>query len=125
MENKTTFSEIKEKLKNFRDERDWNQFHTPKNLSMAISVEASELMEHFIWENNDEAKEKLKDKEKFQEIKNELADIFNFSFMMADELDVDIVEIIEEKIEENKKKYPPEKAKGTSKKYNELGDGSD
>ncbi|MFB6088428.1 MAG: MazG-like family protein [Candidatus Aenigmatarchaeota archaeon] len=89
---------------------------------MSISVEASELMEHFIWEDNDEAREKLKDGEKFQEVKNELADIFNFSFMMADELDVDIVKIIKEKIKENRKKYPPKKAKGTSKKYTELSD---
>jgi NTP pyrophosphatase (non-canonical NTP hydrolase) len=104
--------EITEALLKFRDERDWEQFHNPKDLALAINVEAAELLELFLWKNADEA-----DKEK---IKEELADIFSYAFLIAKKYNFDIKEIIFDKIRENGKKYPVDRAKGSAKKYNEL-----
>ena len=99
-------------LKKFRDERDWEQFHNPKDLALAISVEAGELLELFLWKNAEDASE--------EKVKEELADIFSFAFLLADKYNFDVKEIVMEKIKLNGEKYPVEKAKGTSKKYNEL-----
>lgn len=104
--------EITEALLKFRNERDWEQFHNPKDLALAINVEAGELLELFLWKNADEA-----NKEK---VKEELADIFAFAFMLAEKYQFDVKEIVLEKIQQNAEKYPVEKAKGTAKKYNEL-----
>jgi len=106
------FEEIIKKLIDFRNERDWEQFHNPKDLALAITVEAAELLELFLWKQPEDA-----DKEK---VKKELADIFAFAFLLADKYGLDIKQIILEKVEENGIKYPPEKARGTAKKYNEL-----
>lgn len=104
--------EIIEKLIKFRDERDWEQFHNSKDLALAISVEAGELLELFLWKNAEEVnKEKLKE---------ELADILAFSLLLAHKHGLDIKEILKEKIQKNAEKYPIDKAKGTAKKYNEL-----
>jgi NTP pyrophosphatase (non-canonical NTP hydrolase) len=102
---------IQELLK-FRNERDWEQFHNPKDLALAINVEASELLELFLWKNASDA-----NKEK---VKEELADVFAFAFLLADKYGFDVKEIILEKIKLNGEKYPVEKAKGTAKKYDEL-----
>lgn len=99
-----------ERIRKFRNDRDWSQFHTPENLSKAISIEAGELLEHFLWDNNYNKKE----------VCDELADVMIYCIHMADSLDVDIEEIINSKMDENEKKYPVEKCKGSSKKYNEL-----
>lgn len=104
--------EIIQKLIKFRNERDWEQFHNPKDLALAINVEAGELLELFLWKNADEAK--------IEKVKEELADIFAFSFLLADKYKFDVKEIILEKIKKNGEKYPVDKAKGTAKKYNEL-----
>lgn len=104
--------EIIEALLKFRNERDWEQFHNPKDLALAINVEAGELLELFLWKNADEA-----NKEK---VKEELADIFAFAFLLAEKYQFDVKEIVLEKIKQNAEKYPVEKAKGTAKKYNEL-----
>ena len=96
----------------FNNERDWDQFHNPKDLALAINVEAGELLELFLWKNPEEA-DKVK-------VKQELADIFAFAFLLANKYDLDVKKMILEKIEENGKKYPPDKARGTAKKYNEL-----
>lgn len=104
--------EIIEALLKFRNERDWEQFHNPKDLALAINVEAGELLELFLWKNADEA-----NKEK---VKEELADIFAFAFLLAQKYQFDVKDIVLEKIQQNAEKYPVEKAKGTAKKYNEL-----
>lgn len=104
--------EITQALINFRDARDWEQFHNPKDLAIAISAEVGELLELFLWKKAEEA-----DAEK---VKQELADILAFSFLLADKYKFDIKEIILSKIEANDKKYPVDRSKGISKKYNEL-----
>ncbi len=104
--------EITEALVKFRNERDWEQFHNSKDLSLAISIEANELLELFLWKNADEAnKEKLKE---------ELADVLAYSFLLAEKHGLNIKDIVLEKIKKNGEKYPVGKAKGTAKKYNEL-----
>lgn len=100
-----------ERIKKFRDDRDWKQFHTPGNLAKAISIEASELLENFLWDD------KKFDKEHVEE---ELADVIVYCMHMADALGVDMEEIINKKMDKNEAKYPVEKARGNSKKYTEL-----
>ena len=107
---------IKSKIKKFSDERNWDQFHTPKNLAMALSVEASELLEIFQWLNQEESKN-LNDKEK-ESVKEELADIFIYLIRIADKLDIDLEEAIKHKMKINAKKYPVELSKGNAVKYN-------
>ena len=104
--------EIIDKLVEFRDERDWSQFHNPKDLALAINIEAGELLELYLWKNHEEA-----NKEK---VKEELADVMAFSFLLADKYGFDIKEIMLDKIKKNGEKYPVDKAKGTAKKYDEL-----
>jgi dCTP diphosphatase len=108
--------EITGRLLKFRRERDWEQFHSPKNLAISISVEAAELLEHFQWV----AESENLTLEKKHEIAKELADIFNYVVMLAEDLGIDIIESSREKIEENGKKYPVEKARGSAKKYRDL-----
>lgn len=105
-------SDITEALLQFRNERDWEQFHNPKDLSIAIAAEAGELLELFLWKDHEDAN--------IDKVKEELADIFAFAFLLADKYQLDVKEIVLKKIEENNKKYPVDKAKGTAKKYNEL-----
>ena len=102
-------------LRKFRDERDWTQFHDSKNLAIALSIEAAELNELFLWKNNEAAE--AVDREK---LKEELADIFSFALLLADKHHLDVKEIVLEKLRINGEKYPVEKAKGSAKKYNEL-----
>ena len=104
--------DIIDALIDFRNDRDWEQFHNPKDLALALNVEAGELLELFLWKKPEEAKT-----EKVQE---ELADIFAFAFLLADKYGFDVKEIVLDKIKKNGEKYPVEKAKGTAKKYNEL-----
>lgn len=104
--------EIIEALLKFRNERDWEQFHNPKDLALAISIEAGELLELYLWKNaNDANKEKVKE---------ELADIFSFAFLLANKYGFDVKQIVLDKIKSNAEKYPVNKAKGSAKKYNEL-----
>ena len=105
-------NEIIESLRKFRNDRDWEQFHNSKDLAAAISVEAGELLELYLWKNADEAN---KDK-----VKEELADIFAFAFLLSDKYGFDVKQIVLDKIQKNGEKYPIEKAKGNAKKYNEL-----
>ena len=105
-------NQIIEELIKFRDERNWEQFHNPKDLAVAINVEAAELLELFLWKKSEDA-----DKER---VKEELADILAFTFLLSHKYGFDVSEIIFEKIKANSKKYPIDKSRGTAKKYNEL-----
>ena len=109
------YNEVLAQLIKFRDDRDWQQFHDSKNLATAISIEAAELNELFLWKTINESKDV--DVEK---IKEELADILSFSFLLAEKHGLDPFEIVSDKIKVNAEKYPIQKAKGTAKKYNEL-----
>lgn len=99
-------------LREFNRERDWDQFHNGKDLAIAISIEAGELLEAFLWKSPDDAK--------VEKIREELADVLNYAFQMADKYGFDIKEIMLDKIRKNAAKYPADKAKGSAKKYNEL-----
>lgn len=99
-----------QEIKQFNEERDWDQFHSPENLAKSIVIEAGELLECFQWNDN-------YDKEKVCE---ELADVVNYCIVMANQLQVDLETIVLDKLEKNRQKYPVEKVKGNSKKYNEL-----
>ena len=105
---------IKQVLK-FRDDRDWKQFHNPKDLAISISLEAAELLEVFQWSGTDVSNINKQDK-----IKEELADVVNYCILMADACNLDLDEIVQAKVKRNSEKYPVDKAKGSSKKYTEL-----
>jgi NTP pyrophosphatase (non-canonical NTP hydrolase) len=109
------YKKVINELIQFRNERDWEQFHDSKNLALAISIEASELNELFLWKKDNEVENVNQDK-----LKEELADILSFAFLIAEKHNLDVFDIISEKIKKNALKYPVDKAKGTSKKYNEL-----
>ena len=108
----TDIKELTEALINFRNERDWEQFHNPKDLAIALNIEAGELLESFLWKSSEEAKK--------EKVKEELADVLAYAFLLAEKYDFNVKEILLEKIKKNGEKYPVEKAKGTSKKYTEL-----
>ena len=99
----------------FRDDREWKQFHNPKDLAISISLEASELLEVFQWSGTDVSNEGKQEK-----IKEELADVVNYCILMADACGLDLDEIVQAKIEKNNEKYPVEKSKGKSDKYDKL-----
>ena len=99
----------------FRDDRDWKQFHNPKDLAISISLEAAELLEVFQWSGTDISQEG-----KIEKIKEELSDVVNDCVLMADACGLDLDEIVQEKIRENNEKYPVEKARGKSEKYDRL-----
>jgi len=105
-------------LREFAKERDWEQFHSPKNLAMALVVEAAEIVEHFQWLTEEQSRNLPPDK--LEKIKEEIADVMIFLTNLADRLGIDPLEAAKDKIEKNKRKYPVEKAKGSAKKYNEL-----
>ena len=119
MDKVKTIEELKQVVKDFNDKRDWEQFHTPKDLAEAISIEASELLEHFLWVKSDKSKEKLEGEDR-EEIVEELADIFCFLLRFAELNNIDLSEALIAKMEKNDKKYPVDKAKGNSTKYNKL-----
>ena len=103
--------QFKQRLDKFVSDRDWHQFHTPSNLSKSISIEANELLECFQWNDNEY---------NVEDVKEELADVMNYCIQMAQVLNVDIIDIINAKMDKTEKKYPVEKAKGVSTKYNKL-----
>lgn len=110
MQNKTVSMALK-----FRDDRDWKQFHNPKDLAISLSLEAAELLEVFQWSGTD-----LECADKLDRIKEELADVINYSILLADVCGLDIDEIVQEKIKRNEEKYPVDLAKGHKEKYTEL-----
>jgi len=103
---------IIQEIVKFRDERDWEQFHNSKDLALALSIEASELLELFLWKDNEDFN--------LDKLKDELADVFMYALLLANKHDLDIKKIVLEKIKKNADKYPVDKAKGSATKYNEL-----
>lgn len=114
-------SEIKDLTENvikFRNERDWQQFHKPKEIAISIALEASEVLEHFQWKDEEEVKKYITTHK--EDISDELADVFNYVLVMSHDLGIDIAEASRKKIAKNAQKYPVEKSKGKYTKYNEL-----
>ena len=106
------FQDLRNNIKAFVKERDWEQFHNAKDLALALSIETAELNEYFLWKSHDEAN--------VDKIKDELADILIYAILFADKYGFDIPKIINEKVEKNAAKYPIDKAKGNAKKYTDL-----
>ena len=111
-------TDLRDTLRRFADERDWNRFHSPKNLASALSVEAAELLERFQWLTEDQSRN-LPAAE-LQKVRQEMADVLNYLVRLADKLDVNLLEAARDKIALNAQKYPVEKARGSIKKYSEL-----
>lgn len=110
--------ELRDLIQNFVDERDWDQFHTPKNLSMALSVEVAELLEHFQWLKEGTHTELSNDA--VSQIRNEVADILIYLIRFADKMEIDLEQAVREKLILNNEKYPADKVRGDSRKYNEY-----
>ncbi len=109
---KTDIQEITEKIVLFTKERDWEQFHNGKDLALALSIEASELNEAFLWSSADDVD--------IEKVKEELADVMNYAFLIANKYNFDVKQIILDKLNKNAQKYPVDKSKGNAKKYTEL-----
>ena len=118
MDNITTIDQLKNKIKAFCEARDWDQYHNPKDLAIAISTEASELLEHFRWKSKEETKERMNNNK--TEIEGEIADILIFTLRFCQFNNIDISDAIFKKLEINNKRYPINKSKGSNKKYSEL-----
>lgn len=117
----TRLSELKASVQAFARERDWEQFHSPKNLSMALAAEAAELMEHFLWADSESSRRLMLERpDKAQKIKEEIADVIIYCLEFANVTGIDVARAIEAKMALNAEKYPVEKAKGKSLKYTEL-----
>ena len=106
------FEKMKAKVKQFTIDRDWDQVHNGKDLAIALSGEVSELLNAFLWKKPEDVK--------IEKVREELADVFNYAFLMADKYNLDIEKIMDDKLRINGEKYPVDKAKGSAKKYNEL-----
>ena len=111
-------NQLKKRLRQFAAERDWDQFHSPKNLSMALIAEAAELVEHFQWLTEDQSQTLASDK--LAEVELELADIQLYLIRLADKLNVDLLAAVDKKLALNEQKYPADKVRGSSKKYSEY-----
>ena len=111
-------AKLQELIVKFRDERDWKQFHNPKDTAISLVLEASELLEHFQWKNQDEIKAHIAQHK--EEIADELADVLYWVLLIAYDLDVNLIEAETKKMKKNAAKYPPDKAKGKHTKYTEL-----
>ena len=104
--------ELRKAIVQFTQDRDWDQFHNGKDLALALSIEAAELNEAFLWKNASDVN--------IDKVKEELADIFNYAILIADKYDLDVKQIVLDKLRRNAEKYPVDKAYGSAKKYNEL-----
>jgi dCTP diphosphatase len=120
MDKEMTIEELKKIVVKFMEERDWKKYHTPKDLAISVNIETAELLELFQWKTNEEINEMLKNNEKYQMVLEELADIFIYCLYLANSVNADITKIVNDKMKQNEKKYPIEKAKGNAKKYTEL-----
>lgn len=113
-----TLKELEKKIVDFRDERDWEQFHTPKDLAVSLVLEAAEVIEHFQWKNEKEIQEYVQ--LHGYDIGEELADVLSYTLLLAHNLGIDLSDVFVKKLEKNAAKYPVEKARGKSTKYTEL-----
>mgnify|MGYP001817764044 CR=1 FL=1 len=118
MQTPDSLEQLRATLAQFAEERDWNQFHNPKNLAMALVVEAGELVEHFQWLTPDEAA--TLPPEQKTEVAMEMADVLMFLLRLADKMDVDLIAAAGEKLEQNRQKYPVHKSRGRATKYDKL-----
>ena len=114
----TTLEEITKRIIAFRDAREWQQFHNPKDVALSLVLEAAEVMEHFQWKNNEEIKKYVVDSK--EEIGEELADTLYWILLMSHDLKIDVLEALDKKLKKNEAKYPVEKAKGKHTKYTKL-----
>jgi dCTP diphosphatase len=108
----TTLSELRKLVADFVAQRDWNQFHSPKNLSMSLAIEAAELMEHFQWLTIDQSRAVAQDSKKLSEVADELADVMCYALALANELQLDVAEVVRGKMIKNAQKYPAEEYRG-------------
>jgi NTP pyrophosphatase (non-canonical NTP hydrolase) len=108
----TDLEELRQSIVKFTQDRDWDQFHNGKDLALALSIEAAELNESYLWKKAEDVN--------VEKVKEELADIFNYAILIADKYDLDIKQIVLDKLKRNAEKYPVEKAYGSAKKYNEF-----
>ena len=114
----TEIKKLTKRIVDFRDARDWKQFHNPKDLAISLNLEASEVLEHFQWKSEKEIEKYIKTNK--DEIAEELADVLNYLLLTAHDLNIDLVDALNKKIDKSESKYPVEKAKGTHTKYNKL-----
>ena len=116
-------SDLVAAVRRFRDDRDWAQFHTPKNLAAATAIEAAELQERFLWQTDAEVDRDLADPAKLAGVSDEIADVVMFAMLLADRLGIDLAEAITTKLAANERKYPVALARGNARKYTDLRDG--
>jgi len=121
MDDRATLSNLKERIRRFCEERDWDRYHNAKDLAIGIITEAAELLEHFRFKSNEESEVLLNDPERRHEIAQELADILYFVLRLAQRYEIDLSDELGAKLELNAARYPVDKAKGSNKKYSELG----
>ena len=113
-----SLEDLQQKILAFRDARDWAQFHTPKDIAIGLSLEAGEVLEHFLWKTPEEIAEYLKTHK--EEIADEMGDVLNYLLIMANDFGIDLLDATDKKIDKNAAKYPVEKSKGKHTKYTEL-----
>ena len=115
------FHELQDLVIRFRDERDWQQFHTPKDLALGVQVEAAELAELFLWRTREESDSDLEQDDFRARVADELADVQTYLLYLAHAADLDLAQAVRDKLQKNAEKYPVEKARGSAKKYSQLG----
>ncbi len=120
MDDELRIRDLKDKVKAFCQERDWEKFHNAKDLALSMSIEASELLEHFRWKDHEESDAIFKDEKKREQIADELSDVLYFLLRFSQKYDIDLSESLFNKIKKNEEKYPVDKFKGSNKKYNEI-----
>jgi dCTP diphosphatase len=113
-----SIQELTREIRAFRDARDWQQFHAPKELAVAIAAEAGELLQHFVWQNPEQSERRAR--ERINEIASEIADVSILLLELANNLGLDLAEVVRAKLKTNALRYPVEKARGSNRKYNEL-----
>ncbi|MBI4999184.1 nucleotide pyrophosphohydrolase [Candidatus Gottesmanbacteria bacterium] len=109
---------LQDRLIKFRDERDWKQFHNPKDMAISLSLEAAEVLEHFQWKSKEEIEKYIKEHK--EHIEEELADVFYWTLLISHDLGIDIADALTKKMKKNEERYPINKTKGSAKKWNEL-----